>query len=318
MAALAGWAHVRPRTRRDVLRASALAALAAPLAACQTGYSDEPDPLALLAEQARSDAAAADAVVASSPAAADVAREYAAARTRHAQALQSEVDRLNRPKAAVQPVVPSADGPAGLKQRLATAREQAEALVGPLPRYRAGLVAAVAGGCAGLQQVGSALGPGADPGAVTAPSSQVPPESVGPLQQALSAEHAALWVYGLVSAFLPDAYDAGVAEGTREHQDRRDACVRMLTGAGVAPQVAEPAYLTPQPVTDATSAKSVVATAEADSATAWRGVLEQTDDTALREVALNALLASARRGTRWREAAGEHPTAIVLPGAPQA
>ncbi|MDQ0382415.1 ferritin-like domain-containing protein [Amycolatopsis thermophila] len=308
---------MRPRTRRDVLRASALAALAVPLAACQTGYSDEPDPLALLAEQARADAAAADAVAASSSADAAVAREYSAARTAHARALQSEVDRLNRPKSTAQPVVAAQQGMAGLKQRLATARAQAEALVGGLPRYRAGLVAAVAGGCAGLQQVGSNLGPGTDPGQVSAPSSAVPPESAGPLQQALSAEHAALWIYGLVSAFLPDAYTAGVAEGTAEHQDRRDACVRMLTAAGVEPEVAEPAYITPKPVTDATSAKSVVATAEADAATAWRGVLEQTDDAALRAVALKALLASARRGTRWREAAGEHPVAIVLPGSAQ-
>ncbi|MEU0467341.1 ferritin-like domain-containing protein [Amycolatopsis sp. NPDC006131] len=305
---------MRPRTRRDVLRASALAALAAPLAACATGYSDEPDPLALLAEQARADAAAADAVAASSSADADVARQYSAARTAHAQALQSEVDRLNRPKSQPAVVVPSEQGMAGLKQRLATARQQAEALVGGLPRYRAGLVAAVAGGCAGLQQVGTKLGPGAEPGQVTATASAIPPESVGPVQQALSAEHAALWIYGLVSAFLPGNYTAGVADGTAEHQDRRDACVRMLTAAGVEPGVAEPAYVPPRPVTDATSAKSVVATAEADAATAWRGVLEQTDDAALRDVALKALLASARRGTRWREAAGEQPTAIVLPG----
>lgn len=306
---------MRPRTRRDVLRASALAALAVPLAACRTGYSDDPDPLALLAEQARADAAAAGAVAATADA--DVARQYAAARTAHAQALQSEVDRLNRPKAAVHVVVPAEQGVAGLKQRLATARQQAEGLVGGLPRYRAGLVAAVAGGCAGLQQVGNKLGPGTDPGEVTATASAIPPEAAGPVQEALSAEHAALWIYGLVSAFLPDTYAAGVAEGTAEHHDRRDACVRMLTAVGVEPGAAEPAYITPRPVTDATSAKSVVATAEADAATAWRGVLEQTDDAGLRSVALKALLASARRGTRWREAAGEQPTAIVLPGSAQ-
>ncbi|NIH81290.1 ferritin-like domain-containing protein [Amycolatopsis viridis] len=308
---------MRPRTRRDVLRTSALAALAVPLAACATGYSDDPDPLALLAEQARSDAAAADEVAAASAGDADVARQYSAARTAHAQALQYEVDRLNRPKSPVQAVVPAEQGMAGLKQRLATARRQAEGLVDGLPRYRAGLVAAVAGGCAGLQRVGTKLGPGTDPGQVTAPASTIPPESVGPVQRALSAEHAALWIYGLVNAFLPGNYQVSVAEGIAEHHDRRDACVRMLAGVGVEPQPAEPAYITPKPVTDPTSAKSVVGIAEADAATAWRGVLEQTDDAGLRSVALNALIGSARRGTRWREAAGEQPVAIVLPGAPQ-
>jgi hypothetical protein len=294
---------------------SALAALAVPLAACKTGYSDEPDPLAPLAEQARADAVAANAVAAASTAQADLARQVATARTAHAQALQAEVDRLNRPKAAAQPSTPAGTGVAGLKQRLATARDQAGKQVASLPRYRAGLVAAVAAGCAGLQEVGGQLGPGTDPGAVQATTTTVPNEAIAPLQKALDAEHAAVWVYSLVSAFLPANYAPGVTEGAAEHQDRRDACVRMLDAAGATPDGAEPAYITPKPVTDATSAKSVVASAEADAATAWRGVLEGTDDQNLRAVALNALLGSARRGTRWREAANELPTAIALPGA---
>jgi len=292
----------------------ALAALAVPLAACDTGYSDEPDPLAPLAEQARADAEAANTVAGgASGKQGDIAREFAAARTAHAQALQAEVDRLNRPKSQVQATAPAESGFAGLKARLATAREQAEKLVPELEPYRAGLVAAVAAGCAGLQQVGDQLGPGTDPAPVAATSSTIPSDSVDALQTALAAEHAAVWVYSLVSAFLPGNYTAGVNEGAAEHKDRRDACVRMLTAAGATPRGAEPAYITPKPVTDATSAKSVVATAESDAAAAWRGVLERTSDTQLRQVALNALLGSARRGTRWREAAGESPTAIALP-----
>ncbi|GHF76449.1 hypothetical protein FHX82_002565 [Amycolatopsis bartoniae] len=302
-----------PRSRRDVLRLSALAALAVPLAACRTGYSDEPDPLALLAEQATADAAAANALAAGSSTEAGVAREVAATRSAQAQALQAEVDRLNRPKSAVRVVTPGGSGLAALKERLATAREQAEALVPVLEGYRAGLVAAVAAGCAGAQQLDDRLGPGKDPGTVQAVAS-IPDEAVAPLQKALDAEHAAVWVYGLVSAFLPANYDAGASEGAHEHQDRRDACVRMLDAAGVTPDGPEPAYITPKPVTDATSAKSVVATAETDCAAAWAGVLEQTADQGLRAVALTALLGSARRGTRWRQAAGETPAALPLIG----
>lgn len=303
-----------PRTRRDVLRLSALAALGVPLAACRTGYSTDPDPLALLAEQATADAAAANALAAGSSTEAGLARQVAAVRTEHGRALQAEVDRLNRPKSAVQVVNPPDIGLAGLKQRLATAREQAEKLVPDLERYRAGLVAAVAAGCAGLQQLDDALGPGADPGTVEPSASVVPEDAVAPLQKALDAEHAAVWVYGLVSAFLPANYTAGVADGSHEHQDRRDACVRMLDAAGATPDVPEPAYITPKPVADATSAKSVVATAESDAATAWAGVLDGTDDKALRAVALTALLGSARRGTRWRQAAGESPAVVALIG----
>jgi hypothetical protein len=312
--ALAGWRHVTPRTRRDLLRLSALAALTVPLAACRTGYSADPDPLALLAEQAAADAAAANALATGTSTEADLARQVATVRTEHARALQAEVDRLNRPKTTVPVVNPGGSALTALKERLATARDQAEKLVPDLERYRAGLVAAVAAGCAGLQQLDDRLGPGTDPGSVTPTTSVVPSEAVAPLQKALDAEHAAVWVYGLVSAFLPSNYAAGVADGAHEHQDRRDACVRMLDAADATPDGPEPAYITPKAVTDATSAKSVVATAESDAATAWAGVLDGTDDKALRAVALTALLGSARRGTRWRQAAGESPAAVALIG----
>ncbi|HET6499748.1 MAG TPA: ferritin-like domain-containing protein [Amycolatopsis sp.] len=297
-----------PRTRREILRASALAALALPLAACQTGYSDQPDPLAPLADQARADAEAAKSV------AGDLAQQVAAARTAQAQALQTEVDRLNRPASAVAAVQPSATGMAGLKQRLATARAQAEALVPTLPRYRVGLVAAVAAGCAGLQEVSDQLGPGTDPAQVEPPASPVSADAVAPLQTALQAEQAAVWVYSLVSAFLSGAYVKSVNDGMLEHQSRRDALLRMLTAAGATPAPAEPAYVPPSPVTDSASAKSLVVTAESDTTAAWRAVLEQTDDARLRGIALNALLATARRGTRWRVAAGETPAAVSMPG----
>jgi uncharacterized protein DUF4439 len=298
---------VTPPTRRDLLRLTALAALAVPLAAC-TDFSTDPDPLAAPAEQAKADADAARAV------SGDLARQVAAVRAAHAQALQAEVDRLNRPKTTVAPVKPSEDGIAGLRQRLATARKQAEDLVGTLPRYRAALAAAVAAGCAGLQQVADQLGPGEDPAPVAATASTVPADSVARLQTALDAEHAAVWVYSLVSAFLPSYYEAGVDDGAAEHRGRRDACVRMLTAAGATPHAGEAAYITPKPVTDAASAKAVVAAAESDTTVAWQGVLDNTDDTELRGVALRAVLGSARRGTRWRQAADLSPTVVALPG----
>lgn len=304
-----------PRSRREALRLGALAALAVPLAACRSGYSDEPDPLALLAAQASADADAATALAGGQSTEAGLARQVAQARGEHARVLQAEVDRLNRPKGVVTPVVPQGSGLAALKQRLVTAREQAEKQVPALDGYRAGLVAGVAAGCAGLQQIDDSLGPGADPGTVTPTASTIPSEAVDAVQKALDAEHAAVWVYGLVSAFLSGKYADGAVDGMREHQHRRDACVRMLDAAGATPDGPEPAYITPKPVTDATSAKSVVAAAETDAAKAWGGVLSGTDDVGLRAVALTALLGSARRGTRWRQAAGETPAAIALLGA---
>ncbi|WP_410673261.1 ferritin-like domain-containing protein [Amycolatopsis sp. cmx-4-68] len=299
-------------TRRAALRAGALAALAVPLAACGPGYDESPDPLQPLLAAAEADAAAARALAKGGDA--DAAGQLADARAAHAAALKSEVDRLNRPKPATSapPAAPAALG--GFKERLATARKQAEDLVGGLPRYRAGLVAAVAAGCAALQRSAPALGPGEDAPAFAAPSGTVPAEAVDPLQAALAAEHAAVWVYGLVSAFLPGDFGDAEKAGAAEHAVRRDALQTMLSGAGATPVAPEPAYVPKKPVTDAGSASLVVATAEADCASAWLAVVNHTDDAALRTTALHALVAASRRGTPWRSEAGEKPTAIAMPG----
>jgi hypothetical protein len=149
-----------------------------------------------------------------------------------------------------------------------------------------------------------------------------PPSSAAPLpaeagdaaQAALGAEHAALWVYGLVSAFLPAGFDAAIQDGMTGHRARRDATERLLAAAGLTPRPAEPAYVTPKPVTDQASALAVLVTAEVDASVAWRAVLERTDDATLRKAALEALTESAVRATRWRKASGVVPAAVAMPG----
>jgi hypothetical protein len=145
---------------------------------------------------------------------------------------------------------------------------------------------------------------------------KLPSDSVEAVQAALGAEHAALWVYGLVSAFLPDAFNAAVAEGTTAHRARRDATERLLADAGQTPRPAEPAYVPPQPVKDQKSAIAVLVVAEADTTVGWRAVLERTDDANVRRAALEALTAAAVRATRWRRAAGQTPAAPAFPGGP--
>jgi hypothetical protein len=144
----------------------------------------------------------------------------------------------------------------------------------------------------------------------------LPADSVQAVQSALGAEHAALWVYGLVSAFLPDSYNAAVTEGTTAHRARRDATERLLADAGQTPRPAEPAYVPPKPVADQKSAIAVLVLAEADATVAWRAVLERTDDKHVRRAALEALTAAAVRATRWRRAAGQSPAAPAFPGEP--
>ncbi|HEV2783315.1 MAG TPA: ferritin-like domain-containing protein [Actinophytocola sp.] len=144
----------------------------------------------------------------------------------------------------------------------------------------------------------------------------LPGDALEAVQQALGAEHAAVWVYGLVSAFLPASFGAATQEGMTAHRARRDATERLLAAAGTTPRPAEPAYLPPRPVTDQASAIAVLITAESDATVAWRAVLERTDDGEVRRAALEALTAAAVRATRWRKAGGQAPVAPALPGQP--
>ena len=147
-----------------------------------------------------------------------------------------------------------------------------------------------------------------------APPGSLPQDTVEAMQAALGAEHAAIWVYGLVSAFLPSDLNQAVSEGMTAHRARRDATARLLTAAGLSPKPAEAAYMPPKPVDSRDSAIAVLVTAESDLTVAWRAVLDRSDDPALRRSALDALTNAAVRATRWRKKAGTTPVATALPG----
>jgi hypothetical protein len=145
-------------SRRQVLRA----VLAAPLllAGCTSDppAPPPPDPLAALAASARADAELANAVAAAVPALAAQAGAVAAARTEHAEALQREVDRERPPRSSAAPSSTApptlpADPAAAMVSALTEAEQAAAALVGSVPRYRAGLLGSVAAGCASLREV---------------------------------------------------------------------------------------------------------------------------------------------------------------------
>lgn len=151
--------------------------------------------------------------------------------------------------------------------------------------------------------------------AIPTPSPVRDPDTADALQRALAADHAALWALGLVTAFLPAELAAAVAEAATAHQARRDAVDRLLRDRGAVPAAPEAAYAAPAPVTDQASALALLVTAESDVAAAWRSALERTDDTAVRALALDALVDAAVRATRWRRAAGATPLTVPFPGA---
>jgi hypothetical protein len=339
-------------SRRALLRAGALVAVAGPLvAACTTQpAAAPPDPLQPLLTAATTDATTAKAAATAFADNGATLAVIASVRQVQATALRSEVNRAAGVTATTQPSASRTPKPsdestvtAQLIAALATAQHQAAALMPRLPRYRSGLVGSVAAGCASLSEalhstpITAAAATSASPapsggsatlndagvpsGSVapsvppsTAPSTTLPGDTTAALQQALSAEHAALWLYGTASAFITGSAETEIAAAMTSVQNLRDATEQWLTSGGATPQPAQPAYLVPKPVTNQPSALAALGIAESDATVAWRSVLEHTDDAKLRDAALAALIDSAVRQTRWRRLSGQSPASIPMPG----
>lgn len=141
-------------------------------------------------------------------------------------------------------------------------------------------------------------------------------DAAAALRSALNAEHAAVWVYGLASAYGSEKrVNSAVSEALQEHADQRGRAEQALRDAGETPPAAQPAYSVPQPVTDQMSAIRAALTAENDCQVGWRSVLENSEDRQLREVALQGLTTSTTRAARWRITIDE-PAAQAFPGQP--
>jgi hypothetical protein len=134
------------------------------------------------------------------------------------------------------------------------------------------------------------------------------------LQDALATEHAALWSYGLVLPFLPPELAEAARTDAVAHRERREATEQVLIEMGHRPVPAQPAYRTPQPVTDEASATRLAVVAETDALAAWRSVTERTGQRRLRQAALDALVDGTRRCARWRQVAGDSPAVPIFPG----
>jgi len=135
------------------------------------------------------------------------------------------------------------------------------------------------------------------------------------LVDALEAEHAAVYGYGVIAAFADPARADAVAEDTAAHRARRDSTVEALRAAGVEPPVAAPGYTVPFPVVDAASAAQLAEQIESDTAVAWRSVVERARSEATRATAVGALTEAALRAAWWRQSRGVVPS-VPFPGQP--
>jgi hypothetical protein len=139
-------------------------------------------------------------------------------------------------------------------------------------------------------------------------------DGIAALQEALAAEHVALYAYGLVGPHLAGAPRADADAAAAAHRGRRDALTNQLAAATVTPTPAAPAYTPPFPVADQASALRLAVLVEERTGQAWRAAVAATTGEQRRS-AVAALTDTAVRAARWRRyATPAGPITVAFPG----
>ncbi len=136
------------------------------------------------------------------------------------------------------------------------------------------------------------------------------------LREALAAEHAAVWGYGVVGAELAPGKRAPGDEGEQAHRDARDRLAALLDERDADPVPAEAAYVLPFPVLSPVDAAALAVVLEEGVAASWVALLAAADQSTVRQLAVEVLGGAEARAVRWRAAAGRSPLTTALPGLP--
>ena len=138
------------------------------------------------------------------------------------------------------------------------------------------------------------------------------------LYDALAAEHAAIYGYGVVSAHTVPDNNELVSQAVAEHRDRREATVTLMTERKITVPLPAPGYQLPFPVNTPSAAAKLAVRMESDGAVAGRAVLEQAAAEATaeqeRRLGLDALTQCAVMAARWRRVLGAWPVTEAFPG----
>jgi hypothetical protein len=132
------------------------------------------------------------------------------------------------------------------------------------------------------------------------------PETIAALQGALTAEHVAIFGYGVLGAHLLGAQRQNADQMWNSHRARRDRLRSYVQAAGARPVVAAPAYRMPSQVSSPRAAAQLAARLE-DGVTAGYAGLAGAADPALRRYAAQAMQEATVRAVRWR---GSPPAAF--------
>ncbi len=134
------------------------------------------------------------------------------------------------------------------------------------------------------------------------------------LTDALNAEYAAVYGYGVISAYAAADRNKIILQFTAAHRARRQSTIDALKALGASVPGPAPAYPPPSPVNDPIPAAKFAVTIESDTAIAWRSLVERTDSTELRRMGVEALTDCAVRLATWQQILGTSPATSAFPG----
>lgn len=129
-----------------------------------------------------------------------------------------------------------------------------------------------------------------------------PEETTAALQTALSAEHAAIYGYGLLGARLRGTPHQTARAYWDVHRTMRDRLRDLIIARQAEPIAAAVAYQLPVQVTSQSTAARLAAALEEKTMIAYLGVVA-SDDAKVRRFAATAMQETMTRATRWRGSA---------------
>ncbi len=138
------------------------------------------------------------------------------------------------------------------------------------------------------------------------------------LQDALAAEDAAIFGYGVAGAHLAGSRHAAAEQDWTEHNRARDTLTAMISRLGAVPVTGPAFYRLPFPVQDAASAMALAAYLEDGVTRAYLGLVAVSDP-ALRDFGALAMQGAAERAAYWRgstQAFPGLPASALLPVRP--
>lgn len=141
------------------------------------------------------------------------------------------------------------------------------------------------------------------------PGAAADASAAGALQEALAAEDAAIFGYGVAGAYLSGAQRATATTCWADHRSARDTLAAMLRALGVQPAAADAVYKLPFAVTGARQAVALAVFLEDGVTAAYLGLVAD-GRAGLREFGARAMQACAVRAAAWRG------STVAFPGFP--